>query len=212
MALQFLQQFSGTLAVSFYAPVILRTYFGETSALVGATVINVVFLVSTVLSMLIIERYGRVRLLGFSGLALAATHVGLAVLSSLGRSEATGYAVEALACAVFFFFAVGWGPVVWTACAELFPAPLRAKGTAVTTCTNWVTATAIGYVFPIVAEEHLNAAFAVFAAAMLGGATLVYLCLPETSGSPELADYRCRTHVVAFPRRPDDESIPAREG
>ena len=37
-----------------------------------------------------------------------------------------------------FNFGDGWGPVVWTYCAEVFPTSFRTKAVGATTDANWV--------------------------------------------------------------------------
>ena len=110
---------------------------------------------------------------------------------------------------VFFFFSMGWGPVVWTVCTEIVPGPLRAKANSCTTATNWLTATLVGYAFPLLAKDHLNVAFAIFATAMLIASLVVYFFLPETSGPAEEVDRRCREFVVRRPRNESTKHAPS---
>lgn len=41
---------------------------------------------------------------------------------------------------LFYMFSFGstWGPVPWAMPSEIFPSSLRAKGVALSTCSNWL--------------------------------------------------------------------------
>ena len=75
-------------------------------------------------------------------------------------------------------FAVGWGPVPWTLCSEIFPMRVRSRATSVTTATNWLANTLLGKAFPLL---PLATAFGLFALVCVCGVTLSYLAQPETA-------------------------------
>jgi hypothetical protein len=47
-------------------------------------------------------------------------------------------AMIALICIYIFFFASTWGPGAWVVIGEVFPLPIRAKGVALSTASNWL--------------------------------------------------------------------------
>ena len=46
-------------------------------------------------------------------------------------------------------FGASWGPVPWAMPAEIFPSSLRAKGVALSTCSNWFNNFIIGLITPV---------------------------------------------------------------
>ncbi|EKG13447.1 Sugar/inositol transporter [Macrophomina phaseolina MS6] len=43
----------------------------------------------------------------------------------------------AFVCLYIFFFATSWGPAAWVVIGEIFPLPIRSKGVALSTASNW---------------------------------------------------------------------------
>jgi hypothetical protein len=43
----------------------------------------------------------------------------------------------AFICLYIFFFATTWGPVAWVVIGEAFPLPIRSRGVAISTASNW---------------------------------------------------------------------------
>lgn len=52
-------------------------------------------------------------------------------------SSAAGYVLVVFVCVYISFFASTWGPCAWTIIGEIFPLPIRAKGVALSTASNW---------------------------------------------------------------------------
>jgi MFS family permease len=69
-------------------------------------------------------------------------HLVIAVLVGKFGGRWAQFAVEgwvAVAFLFFYMFSFGatWGPVPWAMPSEIFPSSLRAKGVALSTCSNW---------------------------------------------------------------------------
>lgn len=47
-------------------------------------------------------------------------------------------AMIAFICIYIFFFASTWGPGAWVVVGEIFPLPIRARGVALSTASNWL--------------------------------------------------------------------------
>lgn len=41
-------------------------------------------------------------------------------------------------CIYIFFFASTWGPGAWVVIGEIFPLPIRSRGVALSTASNWL--------------------------------------------------------------------------
>ena len=53
-------------------------------------------------------------------------------------SEEANKVLIAFVCVYIFGFATTWGPAAWVVIGEIFPLPIRAKGVAVSTASNWL--------------------------------------------------------------------------
>ncbi|CRK13588.1 hypothetical protein BN1708_017187, partial [Verticillium longisporum] len=50
-----------------------------------------------------------------------------------------------------FFFASTWGPGAWILIGEIFPLPIRSRGVALSTASNWLWNTVIAVITPYMA-------------------------------------------------------------
>lgn len=74
--------------------------------------------------------------------------------------------------------------------AEIFPSSLRAKGTALSTVSNWFNNFIIGLITPPLVQNTHFGAYVFFAVFCLLSLLWTYLFVPETSGrSLEQMDY-----------------------
>jgi len=85
-----------------------------------------------------------------------------------------------------FFFATTWGPGAWVLIGEIFPLPIRSRGVALSTASNWLWNTIIAVITPyLVGPDEGNLRSSVFF--LWGGlctAAFVYsyFLIPETKG------------------------------
>src|SRR3546814_4379799 len=64
------------------------------------------------------------------------------------------------------FFATSQGAVIWVYISEIFPTPVRARGSALGASTHWLMNALIAGVFPVLVAWSPGAPFVIFAAAM----------------------------------------------
>ena len=102
------------------------------------------------------------------------------------NSNAANKVLIAFVCIYIFAFASTWGPTAWVVIGELFPLPIRAKGVALSTASNWFWNCIISVITPyIVDEDKGNLRSKVF---FVWGCTcclcllFAYFCVPETKG------------------------------
>lgn len=99
-----------------------------------------------------------------------------------------------------FSFGASWGPVPWAMPAEIFPSSLRAKGVALSTCSNWLNNFIIvskrissvpkpdthrfgkGLITPPLVQNTKFGAYAFFAVFCLLSLVWTYFFVPETRG------------------------------
>lgn len=177
-------ELSGITVVMYYGPTILeRAGISAGSSLGGHAVIGVVLACFTVLSLFVVDRFGRrpVLLVGCAGAGLALAVTGICF--SIGVND--GAIIIALLCAFVAFFAFSLGPIKWIVISEIFPTSIRARAMGVATVAVWITDIAINQAFPVVRDSFGVSAMFLGCAVFLAIQFVVVLAkLPETRGLP----------------------------
>jgi SP family sugar:H+ symporter-like MFS transporter len=193
IALAFFQQASGINAVMYFGEYLWAAAgFSEEHGLLINVTLGAVLIVSTLVSLTLVDRVGRRPLL-LGGSAVMSLMLGvLAAVFEFSARDAAGVLVmtpvEAqttlLAEHVFIFaFGMTWGPVVWVLLGEMFPNRIRASALAVSAGVQWVTAFLVTTSFPgLLAAVGLGGMFGVYALASLASLLTVYLFVRETKG------------------------------
>lgn len=142
---------------------------------------------STPISFYTIEKFGRRTLLIYGALAMVVCEFVVAIVGTVKEgSAAASTCLVVFVCIYIFAFASTWGPSAWVLIGELFPLPIRAKGVALCTASNWLWNFAIAYSTPyIVDTDEGNLRSKVF---FVWGSTcflcllFAYVFVPETKG------------------------------
>ena len=186
----FWQQWSGIDAIIYYASNIFRSLglTGGTSALLATGVTGVVFLVSTVPAMLIIDRVGRKPMLLVGSVVMGVSMIIVGIIVAKFRHDwpghvAAGWVAVALIWVYIAGFGATWGPVSWTLVSEIFPLSIRAKGASIGASSNWLNNFAIAFFVPPMLKAWAWGTYIFFAVFLAGGIAWVYFFLPETKGA-----------------------------
>lgn len=100
------------------------------------TLVNVC---ATPISFWSMERLGRRTLLVWGALAMAICELIVAIIGTVNPESPVAVKVMiAFICLYIFFFATSWGPGAWVVIGEIYPLPMRAKGVALSTASNWL--------------------------------------------------------------------------
>jgi MFS family permease len=142
---------------------------------------------STPVSFWTIERFGRRPLLIFGAIGMLICEFIIAIVGTAAPgSQAAGYVLVVFVCIYIFFFASTWGPAAWVVIGEIFPLPIRAKGVALSTASNWLWNFVIGYVTPYMVDQqkgNLGAkVFFVWGATCTACVLFAYFFVHETRG------------------------------
>ena len=182
-------QLSGINALMYYAPTIFKMAgAGESSALLQSVAVGGTNLVFTMLAMLIIDQFGRRKLIlvGSVGYIASLGATAWAFYHYGTDFDATGGAVVLASLLVFIAsHAFGQGAVIWVFIGEVFPNRVRARGQALGCSVHWIMAALISWTFPVIAERLGGGnTFAFYAAMMLGQLIWALTVMPETKGVP----------------------------
>ncbi|MBL4648028.1 MAG: sugar porter family MFS transporter [Gammaproteobacteria bacterium] len=203
ITLQFFQIMTGMNVLMYYAPKIyaMAGFVGATA--VWANVINgLVNVLTTILAILAIDRWGRRPLL-FFGLTLQI--IGMATLALIFGHGATTDLLRYTTMAGMLVFIVGFaaslGPVIWVICAEIFPLKSRDTGVTFTTATNWICNAFIGGTFlTAIAWIGTSNTFWTLAAIAVAAMLFIYFFTPETKN---ISLERLEKHLMSGERLRD---------
>ncbi len=182
-----LQQLSGINAIMYYGPSVFeKAGFGGSGKLLAQVAIGLINVGMTVVSLQLIDRAGRRRLLfwGFSGMCVCLALVGLCL--SLAESGLAAHWISLISVLAFIgFFAVSLGPVPYLIMSEVFPLKVRASGMAIASCANWGFNMLVTESFPIL-QTTLGMAptFLFFAFWTAVGVYFTWKFVPETKNRP----------------------------
>jgi SP family sugar:H+ symporter-like MFS transporter len=148
------------------------------------TLVNVC---STPLSFWTIERFGRRPLLIWGALGMLICEFICAIIGVTKGSDPSAVKAQiSLICIYIFFFASTWGPGAWVSIGEIFPLPIRSRGVALSTASNWLWNCIITVITPyMVSTDEGNLGSRVF---FVWGSTCIlcffyaYLLVWETKG------------------------------
>ncbi|KAI8648319.1 MFS domain-containing protein [Fusarium sp. Ph1] len=186
--IMFFQQFSGINALIYYSPTLFGTMgLDSEMQLIMSGVLNVTQLVGVFSSLWTLDRFGRRTILLTGSFLMFVPHLIIAVLVGKFSHDWPSYTAEGWTSVTFLLFymlafGASWGPVPWAMPAEVFPSSLRAKGVAISTCSNWINNFIIGLITPPLVQKTGFGAYVFFAVFCLLSLVWVWFCVPETNG------------------------------
>src|SRR6185437_10833883 len=181
VGLAILQQWSGINILFNYAEEVYKNAgYGVSAVLVNIIVTGIVNLVFTVLSMMLVDRFGRrvLLLVGCCGIGIADLLAAYAY-----RAHLPGRFVLTLTLCAIAFYAVSLAPVTWVVISEIFPNRLRSAGVSTAVASLWASSFLLTYSFPaLVNLVNMSGTFLLYGILCLLGGALVYRFVPETRG------------------------------
>ncbi|KAL9090283.1 MAG: hypothetical protein Q9165_005315, partial [Trypethelium subeluteriae] len=160
---------------------------GLSNAFIISVITNVVNVASTPISFWAIEKFGRRPLLIYGAVAMVVCEFVVAIVGTADAgSKAANDCLIVFVCFYIFFFASTWGPGAWVLIGEVFPLPIRAKGVALGTASNWFWNCIIGVITPYMVDKDSgnlgSKVFFVWGSTCALCALFAYLMVPETKG------------------------------
>jgi len=192
-SLQMMQQWTGINFIFYFG----TTFFQELGTISNPFLISLITTLvnvcSTPISFWIVERFGRRTILiwGALGMLICEFIVGIIGVTAGRQSQHNNSAVSAqiaFICFYIFFFATTWGPGAWVLIGEIFPLPIRSRGVALSTASNWLWNCIIAVITPYMVgtdpgDANLGSrVFFVWGSLCTCCFVYAYLLIPETKG------------------------------
>lgn len=193
IGLSALQQFVGINVIFYYGSALWRAVgFSEQNALALNVLTGLTNILTTLVAIASVDRFGRRPLLLLGSIGMAATLAAMAACFAGAPLDAAGLPVLAGAGAwtaliaanlYIFFFGCSWGPVVWVLLGEIFNNRIRAAALAVAASAQWVANFAVSTTFPPMSKGlGLGASYGVYAAFAALSFFFVWRWVKETKG------------------------------
>ena len=191
IALSVFQQFVGINVIFYYSSVLWQAVgFSESSSLIITVITGAVNIITTLVAIATIDRFGRKPLLIIGSIGMAITLAILAVVFGTatlkgGMPVLTGVAkpVALLAANVYVFaFGMSWGPVVWVLLGESFPNKIRAAALSLAAGAQWLANWVITTTFPPLKDAGLGLAYGIYTTFAVLSLLFVLRFIRETKG------------------------------
>lgn len=193
LAIAALQQLVGINVVFYYGEVLWKAAgFSEEHALLINVITGFINVSSTVVALLLVDRWGRKPLL-ITGALMMSVFLGvMAFVFSGAKTGADGKlalegfpGIVALVAANLYIvgFAISWGPVMWVLLGEMFPNQIRGAALSVAGLSQWLTNFVITMTFPMLLSGiGLGGAYTIYAVFAAVAAIYAWKFVRETKG------------------------------
>ncbi|EIW69408.1 hypothetical protein TREMEDRAFT_56909 [Tremella mesenterica DSM 1558] len=186
-SLQMFQQWTGINFIFYFGTTFFKSLGTIHNPFLISLITTLVNVCSTPISFWTIERFGRRPLLIYGALGMLICEFICAIVGVTdGGNQQAVKGQIALICIYIFFFASTWGPGAWVIIGEIFPIPIRSRGVAISTASNWLWNCIITVITPyMVGTDEANLGSRVF---FVWGSTCVlcllfaYFCIYECKG------------------------------
>ncbi|CAK7203699.1 hypothetical protein SEUCBS139899_006443 [Sporothrix eucalyptigena] len=204
-SLQMMQQWTGINFIFYYSTPFLQSTGAISNTFLISLIFNLINCVSTPVSFWTIERFGRrpILIIGAFAMLICEFIVGIVGVTAgfnkthpdptptdptntIANNIPAVNAQIAFICIYIFSFASTWGPAAWVVIGEIFPLPVRSRGVALSTASNWLWNTIIAVITPyMVGEDKGNlksSVFFIWGGLCTAAFVYAYFLVPETKG------------------------------
>ncbi|KAG7005267.1 aquaporin-2 [Physcia stellaris] len=180
-------QWTGVNFIFYFGTTFFKDLHTISNPFLISLVTTLVNVCSTPISFYTIEKFGRRTLLIWGALGMLICEFLVAIIGTADAGNKTAIKAEiAFICIYIFFFASTWGPGAWVVIGEVFPLPIRSRGVALSTASNWLWNCIITVITPYMVgtdKGNLGAkVFFVWGALCTACFVYAYFLVPETKG------------------------------
>lgn len=186
-SMQMMQQWTGCNFVFYFGTTFFQQLGTISNPFLMSLITTLVNVCSTPISFYTMEKLGRRPLLIWGAFGMAICEFIVAIVGTCLPDDTNAVkGMIALICIYIFFFATTWGPGAWVVIGEIFPLPMRAKGVALSTASNWLWNCIIAVITPYMVDEDKGnlgpKVFYIWGALCTLCFIYAYLLVPETKG------------------------------
>ncbi|KDQ08292.1 hypothetical protein BOTBODRAFT_118938 [Botryobasidium botryosum FD-172 SS1] len=202
-SLQMMQQWTGVNFIFYYSTPFLQSTGAIKNTFLISLIFTLVNVCSTPISFWTIERFGRRPLLVWGALGMLICQFLVAIIgvtagfnkthidasgSPIANNISAVNAQIAFIAIFIFFFASTWGPGAWVVIGEIFPIPIRSRGVALSTASNWLWNTIIAVITPYMVGTEKgdgnlrSSVFFIWGGLCTCAFVYAYFLIPETKG------------------------------
>jgi SP family arabinose:H+ symporter-like MFS transporter len=184
LGLAILCQITGVNAVLYYGSILISEHLrGQTtnSALLTSVIMGCANLISTLLAMRFLDRWGRrpMLLTAAGGMAISLT---ILVFVFHSASMSTWIVLGSI-ISYTAFFAFGMGPVPWVVISEIFPNKIRGRAASVATSALWTGTLLVTFTFlSLIRAVGVSGTFTIYAVLSAFSFVFIWIEVPETRG------------------------------
>lgn len=176
------QQITGINAIFYFAPILFKGITTTSSAFLPAVLIALTNFIASIISMFLVDRWGRKPLLIGS---LGIMTISLISLISCYLVGIEGMKWTAILSVLIYVcgFALGIGPIPQLVSPEILPKEIRSEGLSFAVLMNWIMNFLVVSTF-IHGTHYLSAAgiFSIYAGFCIASLWISYRYIPETKG------------------------------
>ncbi|KAI5961374.1 HGT3 [Candida pseudojiufengensis] len=178
----FFSQMNGINLISYYAPMIFESAGWVGRQAIFMTGINsIIYVLSTIPPWYLVDSWGRKPLLMVGALFMGIP-LYIAGYSLYLDDKYTAAVVVTSIIIANAAFGFSWGGIGWLLPSEILPLPVRSKGAALATATNWLSNFIVGLASPILLDEIKWKTYLIPATSCIISFFAVWYLFPETKG------------------------------
>ncbi|KAM0326679.1 hypothetical protein ACHAQA_006549 [Verticillium albo-atrum] len=185
---QFMQQFSGVNALGYYLPTLLQQSVGlspQRSRLMTG-VNGTIYLCSAIACLLIIDRFGRRKMMLYGSSTMGACYLIAALTlraaeNDPSKKEQLGNVTTAMFFLYYWFYGTSFAKVAWVYNSEINSLGWRTRGAAAATATNWMGGFIVTQFTKTGVDSLRWGFYLMFAVICWAYFPVVYTFYPETS-------------------------------
>ncbi|KAL4927545.1 sugar porter family MFS transporter [Aspergillus undulatus] len=186
-SLQMMQQWTGVNFVFYFGTTFFKDLGTISDPFLISMITTIVNVFSTPVSFYTMEKLGRRPLLLWGALGMVVCQFIVAIAGVVdGQNPQTVSAQIAFICIYIFFFASTWGPGAWVVIGEIYPLPIRSRGVALSTASNWLWNCIIAVITPYMVDADKgnlkSKVFFIWGSLCACAFVYAYFLIPETKG------------------------------
>ena len=137
-SMQMMQQWTGVNFIFYYGTTFFQSLGTIPNPFLISLITTLVNVCSTPISFWTVEHLGRRTILLYGAIGMTICEFIVAITGTVTSAIPATQAMIAFICIYIFFFASTWGPGAWVVIGEIFPLPIRSRGVALSTSSNWL--------------------------------------------------------------------------